>query len=103
MCSILGKVNWAVLTSHHQWIFFRLVNTPQGPIFTYSKVESQSDNTRPFLALFAILLAAHGSITVPPSDLGPILADVQQSQPATSLEDTTGNSSRESDLQVSDI
>ena len=104
MCSILGKVNWAVLTSHHKWIFFRLVNTPDGGhTFTYSTVESQSGNTRPFLALLATLLAASGLITIPPPDLGPILTEIQRSQPKINREDIPGDSSGDSDLQVSDL
>ena len=97
MCSILGRMNWAVLTSHHRWIFFRLVYTPEGRhIFSYSTVESQSGNTRPFLALLATLLDASGLITIPPTDLGPILTDIQDSQQHSNPEDA-GDSPGHSD------
>ena len=56
--------DWAVITSHHKWSFLRRLHDP--PMLLYSQIELQEDNTRPFRALVAVILAAKGLITIPP-------------------------------------
>lgn len=56
--------DWAVITSHHKWSFLRRLHDP--PMLLYSQIELQEDNTRPFRALVAMILAAKGLITIPP-------------------------------------
>lgn len=64
------KSNWLALTCHDSWVFFRLHNRTPGPgasnvpYITYSEVEKQSDNTRPFCALLAMMLAAQDKFEV---------------------------------------
>ena len=56
--------DWAVMTSHHKWSFLRRLRDP--PVLLYSQIEVQEDNTRPFRALIAMILASTGQITIPP-------------------------------------
>ncbi|KAK0465880.1 kinase-like domain-containing protein [Desarmillaria tabescens] len=62
------KANWLALTCHHKWIFLRLHNRPangtQGPYITYSSVEEQPNNTKPFRALLAMMLAAEEGLEI---------------------------------------
>ena len=65
LCMSTHKVNWLALTSHHKWIFFRLNPIQEGmrePYIPYSSVEMMEGNTRPLLALLAMLLTAMGEI-----------------------------------------
>ena len=65
LCMSSHKVNWLALTSHHKWIFFRLKPIQEGmrePYIPYSSVEMMEGNTRPLLALLAMLLTAMGEI-----------------------------------------
>ena len=75
----LSGVHWSAVTSHHKWIFLRRVENPVG--LRYSTVELQENNTRPFLALLAMFLAAQGAITVsPPEENDNPLSRIEQSQ-----------------------
>ena len=58
------KARWLALTSHHKWVFFRLHPDEKRPYITYSNVEVQEDNTRPFRAFLAMMLVAVSSRTV---------------------------------------
>ena len=60
---VLDKTYWAIITSHHIWVFLRRLENPSAIL--YSPVECQAGNTRPFRALMATLLAAGGLITIP--------------------------------------
>ena len=61
------QTEWGVLTSHDKWLFFRLhkATNQQQAYVTFSSVEEQSNNTRPFRALLGMLLAAEYKIHVP--------------------------------------
>ena len=71
MCS--ANIHWAAITSYHKWMFLRRTDEPA--TFTYSTVELQNDNPRPFMALLATSLAAEGRITIPPPNVVASLAD----------------------------
>ena len=60
----LSGTKWAIVTSHHKWVFLRKLD--DRPVMLYSGVELQEENTRPFRALIAMILAAGGLITIPP-------------------------------------
>ena len=61
------ETEWGVLTCHDQWIFVRLHKGAysQQAYVTFSSVEGQSNNTKPFRALLGMLLAAEYEIDVP--------------------------------------
>ena len=62
------KVHWAALTSHDKWVFLRLHpdldGNPPEPYVSFSTAELQRDNTRPFRALFAMMLATTCDLSV---------------------------------------
>ena len=87
MCST--KVYWAAITSYHKWVFLRRTEEPA--TYTYSTVEIQSGNPRPFMTLLAIILAADGHITVPLLNVGNIPLDSSsqsQAEPGTGSGDS---------------
>ena len=59
------KIRWLALSSHAKWVFFRLHPGPQQPYITYSDVEVQENNTKPFRALLAMMLATEREFNVP--------------------------------------
>ena len=65
---VAHKVHWAAVTSHDKWIFFRLHpdlnGDPPKPYISFSTVEAQENNTRPFRALLAMMLATTENLNV---------------------------------------
>ena len=61
------ETEWGVLTCYDQWIFVRFHKGAysQQAYVTFSSVEGQSNNTKPFRALLGMLLAAEYEIDVP--------------------------------------
>ncbi|KAL5482920.1 hypothetical protein ACEPAI_9515 [Sanghuangporus weigelae] len=59
MCLYMAshKARWGAVTSHEKWVFIRL-HPGEQPYMTFSSVELQENNTRPFRALLAMILAA---------------------------------------------
>ena len=57
------KARWGAITSHEQWVFIRL-HPGSDPYITFSSVELQENNTRPFRALLAMVLAAELDLEV---------------------------------------
>ena len=57
------KALWGAITSHEKWIFVRL-HPGDEPYISFSSIELQSDSTRPFRALLAIMLAAELDLDV---------------------------------------
>ena len=60
------QMEWGALTCHDKWIFVRLHKgtATQDPYLTYSTVEKQTENTKPFRALLGMVLAAVRGIDV---------------------------------------
>ncbi|KAL5512706.1 hypothetical protein ACEPAG_2972 [Sanghuangporus baumii] len=58
MCLYMAshKARWGAVTSHEKWVFIRL-HPGEQPYITFSSVEPQENNTRPFRALLAMTLA----------------------------------------------
>ena len=50
------KANFLALTCHDKWLFFHLRDGDR-PLLTYSSVERQNENTRPFRALLGMISA----------------------------------------------
>ncbi|KAL5522766.1 hypothetical protein ACEPAG_8784 [Sanghuangporus baumii] len=65
MCLYMAshKARWGAITSHEKWLFIRL-HPCDDPFITFSVVEKQKDNTRPFRALLAMLLTAELDLEV---------------------------------------
>lgn len=64
---------WAALTCHDKWLFVRLHRgtVSHQAYITFSTVEGQTSNTRPFRALLGMMLAAKEDIDVEShADLG---------------------------------
>ena len=61
------QTEWGVLTCHDKWVFVRLHRGTdlQRAYITFSSVEEQSNNTKPFRALLGLLLASNYGIDVP--------------------------------------
>ena len=61
------RTEWGVLTCHDKWVFVRLHRGTdlQRAYITFSSVEEQSNNTKPFRALLGLLLASNYEIDVP--------------------------------------
>ncbi|KAJ4473890.1 hypothetical protein J3R30DRAFT_3684842 [Lentinula aciculospora] len=89
------KVNWLALTSHHKWIFFRLhpsSDKEPEPYISYSSVEMMENNTRPFRALLAMMLATVGEIKVVDSNVDktvplPVIEEEEHHSSESSQED----------------
>ncbi|EJD08046.1 uncharacterized protein FOMMEDRAFT_150710 [Fomitiporia mediterranea MF3/22] len=68
-CFYMGshKAHWLALTCYTKWIFLRLHcgKKPNPTYITYSTVEKQSNNTRPFRALLGMMLAITTNTDVP--------------------------------------
>ncbi|EJD05076.1 kinase-like protein [Fomitiporia mediterranea MF3/22] len=64
---VLYKVEWLALTCYTNWVFLRLHSRGAGevPYMTYSTIEEQLDNTRPFRALLGMMMAIARDIDVP--------------------------------------
>ncbi|EJD08100.1 uncharacterized protein FOMMEDRAFT_150779 [Fomitiporia mediterranea MF3/22] len=64
---ILYRAEWLALTCFTKWVFLRLHSrgTGEAPYITYSTIERQLDNTRPFCALLGMMLAYSRDISVP--------------------------------------
>ena len=60
------QTEWSALTCHDKWVFLRLHKgtATQKPYLTYSTVERQAENTRPFRALLGMILATVRRIDV---------------------------------------
>ncbi|EJD08334.1 uncharacterized protein FOMMEDRAFT_16742 [Fomitiporia mediterranea MF3/22] len=67
VCMILYRVEWLALSCFTKWVFLRLHRrgTDEAPYMTYSTIERQLDNTRPFRALLGMMLAISRNIDVP--------------------------------------
>ncbi|KAL5501321.1 hypothetical protein ACEPAH_8581 [Sanghuangporus vaninii] len=65
MCLYMAshKARWGAITSHEKWVFLRL-HPGEQPYITFSSVELQENNTRPFCALLAMILAAKLNLEV---------------------------------------
>ncbi|OCB90009.1 kinase-like protein [Sanghuangporus baumii] len=80
MCLYMAshKARWGAITSHEKWLFIRL-HPGEDPFITFSAVEKQEDNTRPFRALLAMLLAAELNLEVEShADLESLLATIPE-------------------------
>ncbi|EJD08067.1 uncharacterized protein FOMMEDRAFT_150739 [Fomitiporia mediterranea MF3/22] len=64
---MIYRVEWLALSCFTKWVFFRLHLRGEGelPYVTYSTIEKQEDNTRPFRALFGMMLATAMNVDVP--------------------------------------
>ncbi|EJD06895.1 kinase-like protein [Fomitiporia mediterranea MF3/22] len=69
---ILYEVEWLVLSCFTRWVFLRLHRRAgEVPYITYSTIEEQLNNTRPFRALVGMMLAIAEEIDVPSNaDMG---------------------------------
>lgn len=92
-----NKAHWLILTSEEKWIFFRL-HVGESPYVTFSEVEEQSGNTRPFRAILATLLSAFKGVEVNSNPdllaqpLDPIVETTEDSSDSgPSDTDTSGN------------
>ncbi|EJD08066.1 uncharacterized protein FOMMEDRAFT_150738 [Fomitiporia mediterranea MF3/22] len=65
---ILYGSDWLALSCFTKWVFLRLHErdtVDEAPYITYSTIEEQSDNTRPFRALVGMMLAVARNVDVP--------------------------------------
>ncbi|KAL5481084.1 hypothetical protein ACEPAI_10025 [Sanghuangporus weigelae] len=92
MCLYMAshKAHWGAITSHEKWLFLRL-HPGDDPFITFSVVEKQEDNTRPFRTLLAMILAAELNLEVEShADMGVALATIpeeDENDPTTKLPD----------------
>ncbi|KAL5498957.1 hypothetical protein ACEPAH_1475 [Sanghuangporus vaninii] len=82
MCLYMAshKALWGAITSHEKWLFIRL-HPGDDPFITFSVVEKQTDNTRPFRALLAMIFEAELSLEVEShADMGEALATIEEDE-----------------------
>ena len=68
MYMLLYGSDWLALSCFTKWVFLRLHErdaVDEAPYITYSTIEEQSDNTRPFRALVGMMLAVSKDVDVP--------------------------------------
>lgn len=72
------KARWGTITSSKKWVFLRL-HPGAEPYITFSSVEMQANNTRPFRALLAMMLAAELDLEVDShADLEDLLSPIPE-------------------------